>query len=213
MDADLVAITGDFVENVRYLDWVREVLSRVQSRYGVYYVLGNHDKRLRDAAPLRRALSDAGLIDLGGRWVKVEVRGEPLILAGNELPWFRPPAPMEDCPGVAGGARPLRVLLAHTPDQLPWARSFDFDLMLAGHTHGGQIRFPIIGPLVVPSRYGAKYAAGAFYEDPTLLHVTRGVSSLEPLRFRCPPELARLVLQIDPSVVHVPFAEEHGQTC
>ena len=53
--------------------------------------------------------------------------------------------------------------------------------MLAGHTHGGQIRMPITGPILAPSLYGTKYASGTFYEVPTLLHVSRGVSGLTPV--------------------------------
>jgi predicted MPP superfamily phosphohydrolase len=67
--------------------------------------------------------------------------------------------------------------------------------MLAGHTHGGQICFPLIGPILAPSHYGVRYAAGTFDLPPTLMHVSRGVSGLQPLRFNCPPELAKLVLR------------------
>jgi predicted MPP superfamily phosphohydrolase len=89
----------------------------------------------------------------------------------------------------------VRILLAHSPDQLSWARRNDIDLMLAGHTHGGQIRFPLIGPILAPSRYGVRYAAGTFYLPPVVMHVSRGISGLQPLRFNCPPELTKLVLR------------------
>ena len=59
--------------------------------------------------------------------------------------------------------------------------------MLAGHTHGGQIRMPITGPILAPSLYGTKYAIGTFYKAPTLLHVSRGVSGLTPVRYNCRP--------------------------
>ncbi len=67
--------------------------------------------------------------------------------------------------------------------------------MLAGHTHGGQIRFPRIGPILAPSRYGVRFASGVFHLPPMVMHVSRGLSGLQPLRFNCPPELARLVLR------------------
>jgi predicted MPP superfamily phosphohydrolase len=89
----------------------------------------------------------------------------------------------------------FRVLLAHTPDRFTWARSENFDLVLAGHTHGGQLRFPLIGPVVCPSWHGTKYACGYFYKEPTLMHVSRGTGSLFPLRLDCPPEITRLVLK------------------
>jgi predicted MPP superfamily phosphohydrolase len=86
--------------------------------------------------------------------------------------------------------------LSHSPDQIHWAREHRFDLMLAGHTHGGQIRIPGLGTVIAPSKYGAKYASGAFYVPPTVLHVSRGVAGLTPVRWNCPPEIAKLVLRI-----------------
>ena len=67
--------------------------------------------------------------------------------------------------------------------------------MLAGHTHGGQIRFPLIGPVVCPSWHGTRYSSGFFDERPTLLHTSRGTGSLMPLRWNCPPEITKLVLR------------------
>jgi predicted MPP superfamily phosphohydrolase len=115
-------------------------------------------------------------------------------LAGNELPWIAPAADLSDCPTVCDGKRPLRIGLAHTPDQIPWARASDIDLMLAGHTHGGQICPPGIGPVVNPSRFPLGKIAGAFQEGPTLLHISRGLSGTRPIRIDCPPELTKLVL-------------------
>jgi hypothetical protein len=88
----------------------------------------------------------------------------------------------------------FRVLLSHTPDHFAWARRQGVDVMLAGHNHGGQIVLPVIGPVFGPSRHGVRYAGGAFWEDPTLLYVSRGLSGRRPLRFNCPPELTRLIL-------------------
>jgi hypothetical protein len=195
LDADLVAITGDIIDKASCLEWLPDALGRLTSRYGTYFVLGNHDKRLPDAAALRRALADAGLVDLGGRCMDIGTRGESVLLAGNELPWFAPAPDMRGRPTGQDPVRPLSILLAHTPDQIDWARSFGFDLLLAGHTHGGQIRLPLIGPIVSPSIYGVKYAAGLFYVPPTLMHVSRGISGLQAIRLNCPPELTKLVLR------------------
>jgi predicted MPP superfamily phosphohydrolase len=69
------------------------------------------------------------------------------------------------------------------------------DLMLAGHVHGGQIRFPIVGSVLVPSRYSRKYDCGTFDEPPTLMHVSRGLAGQHPLRYNCRPEVNLLVLR------------------
>ncbi|MGE0608042.1 MAG: metallophosphoesterase [Pirellulales bacterium] len=191
MQADLVAITGDLVENPACRDWIPHTLGQLRSRHGTFFVLGNHDLRA-DAAEVRRLVAAAGLIDLGGRTARVEVRGGSVFLAGNERPWIRP---LPDESSLESNSSPeLRVLLAHTPDQLGWARRYNFDLMLAGHTHGGQIRLPGLGAIVAPSLSGGKYAAGVFHQPPTIMHVSRGLSGLHLLRWNCPPELTRLVL-------------------
>ncbi|MEM7479130.1 MAG: metallophosphoesterase, partial [Planctomycetota bacterium] len=83
----------------------------------------------------------------------------------------------------------------HTPDCIPWARENQCDLMLAGHTHGGQMRLPLIGPLLAPSLYGSAFASGVFYLKPTLVHVSRGIAGTHPLRLRCPPEISLLTLR------------------
>jgi len=193
VEPDLVAITGDLVDESRYIDWIPDTLGKLRARHGVYFVLGNHDLRI-NTDRLRKTLADCGLVDLGGRWVQREIRRQPLILAGNELPWIAPAADMADCPPRTPGGGPLRIVLSHSPDQLAWAQAHDADLLLAGHTHGGQIRLPLIGPIFAPSAEGVRYACGLFSAPPTIMHVTRGVSGELPVRLNCPPEMARLVL-------------------
>jgi len=197
MEPDIVAVTGDLLDKSRCLDWVPYTLGRLRARHGAFFVLGNHDLQV-DCARLRETLEDAGLVDLSGQWHSLCINGCAVVLAGNELPWFRRAPSMSDCPGQIEGRRPLRILLAHSPDQIDWARKHDFDLLLAGHNHGGQIRLPLVGPVFSPSRYGVRYACGVFHEPPTLMHVSRGLSAKTPLRYECPPELTKLVLTCAP---------------
>ncbi len=135
-----------------------------------------------------------GLIDLGGRWMEVEAGVHRLVLAGNELPWFSPAADLSGAPAASIDGGPPRVLLAHGPDQISWARSQQCDLMLAGHNHGGQVCLPVLGPIFSPSLKGVRYAGGLYQEGQTLLHVSRGVSAEIPLRMRCMPEIVTLIL-------------------
>jgi predicted MPP superfamily phosphohydrolase len=194
LHADLVAITGDLVDKAVCMDWIPDSLGQLRAPYGVFFVLGNHDLRVRDVSRLRRVLVDSGLVDLSGRWTTVHVRGEPVVLAGNELPWFGPAPDLSEYPARLDGKRPLQVVLSHTPDQLDWAQAVGADLMLAGHTHGGQVCPPLIGPIVTPSRRGLQKISGAYLEDDTLLHISRGISGTKPLRINCPPELTKLIL-------------------
>lgn len=194
LDSDLVLITGDIIDKLKCLPWIEETLGRLQSRYGTYFVLGNHDWRLPDVSVVRKCMTDVGHVDLGGKWTRLNINGHPIVLAGNELPWFLPEADMGNCPDKFDGKRALRILLSHAPDQIDWAQYFNIDLMLAGHTHGGQFRLPLIGPVVSPSRFGVRYCSGTFYLKPTLLHVSRGISATRQLRLNCPPELTQLIL-------------------
>jgi len=193
--ADLVAVTGDVLDRKECFDWLPETVGRLKSPLGVYFVLGNHDLRVDWRRELRE-LAELGLVHVGGRTVQLEVDGQPLLLAGDERPWFGrgPDVTAWPEPSCAGG--PPRIVLSHTPDRLSWARQNEVDLLLAGHTHGGQICVPLLGPLVAPSHHGVRYAAGIFYESPTVMHVSRGLSGLTPLRWNCPPEITRLVLKV-----------------
>ena len=89
LQPDLVALTGDLVESTACLDWIPDTLGRLTARYGVYFILGNHDLRTRDVPRLRRMLEQSGLIDLGGRRRQIEINGQPVVLMGNELPWIK----------------------------------------------------------------------------------------------------------------------------
>jgi predicted MPP superfamily phosphohydrolase len=196
LDPDLVAITGDILEKPRCLPWIPSTLGELKSRCGTFFVLGNHELRLGDPAPLRQALTACGLIDMGSRSLSLTIRNTEIMLAGSELPWF---GATPDLPLIPHSAfrtpHSLRLLLSHTPDQLPWARRHGFQLMLAGHNHGGQIRLPWLGALITPSRFGSRYAGGVYHAAPTLLHVSRGISGVPPIRLNCPPEIALLVLR------------------
>ncbi|MEN6405588.1 MAG: metallophosphoesterase [Thermoguttaceae bacterium] len=193
MRPDLICITGDLVDRSRCFDWIAETLGRLSARCGVYYVLGNHDARV-DVARLRQILQGHGLVDVGSRWLSMEINGSPVALAGDERPWF------DDWSGsdAAPPGEALRIVLAHTPDRLGWARRQNADLMLAGHTHGGQIRIPPLGAIFAPTRSGVKHSSGVFFASPTILHVTRGVSSDVPMRWNCRPEVAWLRLCVNP---------------
>lgn len=192
-EPDLVFITGDFVDDQNCLPWLESTVGQLQAKLGVYCVLGNHDKRIPDEQMLRQRLKQCGLIMAAGKWQMLEVNGATIAITGNELPWFDAvealPPPSEQ------PHADLAILLSHSPDQIDWAQRYKFDLMFAGHTHGGQIAFPIIGPIVAPSKYGVKYASGTFQVGDVLMHVSRGISGDEPIRVNSPPELGLFVLK------------------
>ena len=193
LEPDVIAITGDIIENASCLPWLSETVAKLQAQLGVYFVLGNHDYYM-DSQATRQVLTDAGLHYLSGSWLETEWRGAPVALAGNELPWQIEAATHPAATPRGEDQLPLRIGLLHTPDQFAWACRHDIDLGLAGHTHGGQIRLPLLGAVASPSLYGTRYACGVFRWDNTVLHVTRGISGKMPIRWNCPPEIAILEL-------------------
>ncbi len=187
-EPDLVALTGDLVDSWHHHRWLLPLLGRLRWREAALAILGNHDYYF-DPPLLRRRLERLGIHYLGNSWRQLEVRGEPLVVIGHEGPWRKPEPDLSDCPSDL-----FRLCLSHTPDNIAWARRHQIDLMLSGHVHGGQIRLPWIGSILVPSRYGRRYDCGTFAEAPTLLHVSRGVSGEHPLRYHCKPEVTLLTL-------------------
>ncbi|TWT54402.1 putative metallophosphoesterase [Rubripirellula amarantea] len=186
---DLMAISGDIIDKQPCIDWLVDIFGDAKAPDGCFYVLGNHDTRIVDSWQTRDAMDRAGWTDLGSRGLRTRLRDVDTLMIGNEHPWFERPTIDQD------GDEEFRFLISHSPDQLFWARKHNVNLMLAGHTHGGQGRLPLAGPLLSPSWYGSRFASGDFYKAPTTLHVTRGLAGTHLLRINCRPELSLLVLR------------------
>ena len=197
-EPDLVVLTGDVVDESECLDWIEPVLRPLKAKYGKFYVLGNHDLRIPDEALIREPMQQAGFTALQDQWESISIDGKTIWLAGNELPWFQGAERLPPIP-ESRDEFGFRILLSHTPDQLSWAIKRGFDLMFAGHTHGGQICFPVVGPVIAPSRHGIKYCGGTFSfergEGRMVMHVTRGLSGDDPIRVNCRPELGLFTLK------------------
>ena len=204
LEPDVIAITGDVVDRADCLSWIPATLGRLRSRHGSFFVLGNHDGRVGHEL-VRTHLREAGLWDVGGVCRRVNICGASLLVAGNELPWCAPAADPHTFATDNDAPVALKMLLSHSGDQFRWARRHGFELMLAGHSHGGQIRLPGLGALVCPIRDSLAMAAGLFYEPPTMLHVSRGISAELPIRINCRPEITQLVLR--PAPVENPDAD------
>ncbi len=189
--ADLVVLTGDVVEDEMAIDWIVPVLAQVKGRLGQFAILGNHDLR-HDPARVIFELARAGFVDVDGRWLQVsdQENGGRLLLGGTSAPWGPRLNPPEAC------ERDLTVVLSHSPDQFfRVGRWNEVDLMLCGHNHGGQVRLPLVGPLVMPSRFSRLFDHGFFQRRSLLMYVSRGLGAKFPLRWNCSPEITRFVLR------------------
>ncbi|WP_374688776.1 metallophosphoesterase [Promineifilum sp.] len=200
---DLILMTGDYVSTSNNRDpethrQVRDLLGQLQARYGVYAVLGSPMVDLHAVIP---ALFDG----LAIRLLRDETAaltlddGRCLTLVGldchHDIP--RDAATLARVLDGAPDAGP-RILLYHSPELMPQAVAHGLDLYLCGHTHGGQVRLPLIGALLTSSRLGRRYVMGHYREGRTSLYISRGVGfeglSAPRVRFLCPPEIALITL-------------------
>jgi predicted MPP superfamily phosphohydrolase len=206
LESDLHLFTGDLVDDDGAVDWVVPLMSRLRGRVGSFAVLGNHDV---DHQPekLLRALEESGYTPVEGRCSSVSVAGATVAIAGTSYPWG-PRLDPEACPAEAD----FRILLSHVPDQFYWAERAGFHLMLSGHNHGGQVRLPLIGSVVMPSVYSRRFDRGFFRLRGLTLHVSQGIGANHPIRYRCVPEIGRLVLRCGPSAARSRVTENAGMS-
>lgn len=201
MAPDLVALTGDYITGGRATDPtdMARPLGQLRAPLGVLACLGNHDygtpypnargDHRRYGRRTRRALEAAGIRVLVNEFTELQRDGATLHVAGAGDLWthdFKSDL-LADAPG-----RPL-VVLAHNPDALYSLHPHEFDLMLSGHTHGGQVKFPFLGPPKLPIRH-RHLAEGLYRYEHTQVYVSRGLGYLTPIRFRARPEMGIIEL-------------------
>jgi uncharacterized protein len=203
---DLVVLLGDFIASYRFAIrrvadplWAAE-LARLRAPLGIWAILGNHDW-WHDLHGVRSALADVRIPILENDAVLLGAPGQKFWLAGIGDQLAHPLGHgrfrgVDDLSGTLARARtddPV-LLLVHEPDIFPRVPA-RVALTLAGHTHGGQIRLPLIWPAFVPSKYGARYAYGHVVENNRHLIVSGGLgTSVIPARLGVPPEVVHVEL-------------------
>lgn len=197
---DLILLTGDYVRSVRRALGGRHIPIPVIARHlkplsaplGVYAVIGNHD-RWEDAGSVAKAFAAVGITVLENENVTLSTPRGPVHLAGIGDLYTKADDPGQALAGLSADAPVL--CFTHTPDlfpQLPPACA----LTVTGHTHGGQVRLPLLGRPAVPSRFGDRYAAGHTRDGKKALFVSTGIgTSMLPVRFGVPPEVSLLRLK------------------
>jgi predicted MPP superfamily phosphohydrolase len=198
LQPDLIVLLGDYMSPNSWHSHRVEpevtaaFLKDLHAPLGVYSVLGNHDWWY-NGTKVRRALEDQGIKVLDDEVLELKTRGTSLWLAGLADLWTRPQHIQETIDKVPRGA--AVIALTHNPDIFPRLPK-SVPLLLAGHTHGGQVSFPFIGRPVEPSNFGQRYAAGHVFENQHHLFVTTGIgTSILPVRFRVVPEIVLLTVQ------------------
>jgi predicted MPP superfamily phosphohydrolase len=200
---DVVVLTGDFVhKGYKYVQAVAACLSRLSAPGGVYAVLGNHDFSVRNALGFRRykhlhravaaALSEHGIRVLQNESVRLQRGDGVLHLVGVDDLWSRV-CDLERAFADLDGASP-RVVLAHNPRTIEFLNGRRCDLMLSGHTHGGQINLPRLGRPTL-GRRARRFAAGLYRYRGSHVYVNKGIGFGFRFRFGVRPEVAVLTLQ------------------
>jgi predicted MPP superfamily phosphohydrolase len=203
---DLALITGDLIHTPGGTPSFIELSKSIHGRDGVFAVFGNseHKNGVR-SLHLASRLEDAGIHALINKHVKIDRGASSIYLLGVDDPVNQREDLRAAIKGVPDEA--FKLLMMHSPDPIGQAAAYSIDFVLSGHTHGGQVRFPGIGPLFTNSVLGLSMDCGLFKEEKlfriigfragrTQLYVSRGIgSSGFTLRFLCPPEITSITFR------------------
>jgi uncharacterized protein len=201
---DLIVISGDYV-NLSYnqdpqtQQLVIDLLRQLSAPHGVYAVMGSPPVDLRETVLPIFAEVDVTLLRWG--WQVVEMgNGRSLAILGmdctHHLPTDR--ARLDRLHQIAPNGMP-QLFLYHSPELMPEVAEREIDLYLCGHTHGGQVRLPLLGPILTSSQLGRRYVMGLYREGRTHLYVSRGIGleglSAPRVRFLAPPEMTLVTIR------------------
>lgn len=189
---DMFVLTGDFVSHEsEYIAPVADALSYLKSEYGSFACLGNHD-HWTDAGLVTDLLRGEGITVLVNEGLRFEARGASFWLCGvDDLTLMK-----TDIKAALRGSREdeMKLLLAHNPKILYRAARRNVDLMLSGHTHGGQVKLRDDEDKILPSR---RLNSGLYRRKNTQVYITRGIGTVVvPVRYQCPPEITHIQLKI-----------------
>ncbi|HTQ84674.1 MAG TPA: metallophosphoesterase [Candidatus Solibacter sp.] len=197
LEPDVVALTGDFVSYSRnFANSAGELLGGLRARRGVFAVLGNHDFRV-GADLVTRALRRHGIDVLRNRHTVIRAGGSQLHLAGVDDLSYNPNLPRALARIPRG--RPV-ILLSHNPRIVAAAAHFSVDLVLSGHTHGGQVRVPFLERRRAANESARRFHMGWDSWGRTRIYISRGIGTIVlPVRLGCPPEMPVFTLTSRPA--------------
>ena len=202
---DAILMAGDMFDFIAPLKNTEEFLKKIQGLCPMYYVTGNHEYKSRKINEIRFLLKNCGIDILSDFYKEIHVRESHFILAGvedtskkkSEDGSYSQEASMEKSFSALLNSKKYKILLAHRPERIDLYRRFGFDLVLAGHTHGGQVRIPNLIPGLFATGQGLfpKYVGGLYTLGDVDMIVSRGLSVniLRPRIFN-PPELISIYI-------------------
>lgn len=194
-DADLILLLGDYVKGhkrnraISY-DKINQNFKNLKAKNGVFAILGNHDIWI-DENETKNSLNLAGITVLDNESKRIKIKNKMVTIAGtNDMTENK-----ADIAKTLKNTKKPIILMTHNPDIFPFVPKF-VDLTVAGHTHGGQVVFPLVGATIVPSGYGQRYAEGLVVENGKNIFITKGIgTSVLPVRFNCTPEIVTITFE------------------
>lgn len=201
LEPDLVCLTGDFITwKYDHFDEFGSLLKHLSKRAPCFACLGNHDggrwsarRGYRDTSKVAAMLDKSGIVLLHNASATVNINYRRLRVVGVGDLWAGDLEPGKAFSGVQTSLGETIVLLSHNPDTKDDMRDYPWDLMLCGHTHGGQLWLPLIGAPFAPVR-DKRFVKGLVPWNGRWVHVTKGVGNIHGLRLNCPPEISLLTL-------------------
>ena len=194
LEPDLIAVTGDLIASGHaFVDVVARALAGLRARDGVFAAMGNHDY-FGNGEAMVDALEAAGLTVLRNRGLELRRGAGSIYLAGVDDTWSR----RQDLPRALSARPPgmPAVLLAHDPALFPEAAEHRVDLVLSGHTHGGQVAVPLLARKLNLARLITRFTNGVYKSGTSTLYVNRGLGTTgPPVRLAVAPEIAVLTLR------------------
>ena len=203
---DLIILSGDIFDDVVPMNGSKLLLSAISTIAPVYYVTGNHEYWSRNVLEIKEILMGFGVEILSDKYMKIEVNGNEIILAGiedpdksiYENPYYNQDDNMEKAFRELDAMSLYKILIAHRPERIEIYKKYSFDLVLSGHTHGGQIRVPFIGNgLYAPDQgFFPKYSGGIYHHEYLTHIISRGLSKkyLIPRIFN-PLEIVNVIIE------------------
>lgn len=206
-EPDMIFITGDMLDSRKTnIDAALRVAEEAVNLAPVYYVTGNHEARIGEYSAFEQGLEELGITVLRNRTVQLERDGDTINIAGVDDPSFMA-SYLDADPGRGVMEYALSqmntegctLLLSHRPELFEVYAEYDIPLTFSGHTHGGQIRLPLIGGLYAPgSGFFPEYDGGLYRQDGSAMIVSRGIgNSLFPFRVNNDPEVVLAILKCE----------------
>jgi len=196
LDFDIAVLTGDFVDAVKQVKQPALDVVPVLKGKPTFYVFGNHD--MRPECDVTREFTALGVQVLRDRAVAILVRGGSVWIAGVDYAYSTAANLDSALSRIPSGQTTL--LLAHAPGVFGQATSRGVDVVLTGHTHGGQVRLPFLGAVWAPGQgFAPVHSWGLFTSGKTSMIVSAGLGeSIVPFRFNCRPEVVLVTLRSAP---------------